>query len=87
MKNFEWGQVWPELDEFADLAITIRTAVIKDGKASVQAGAGVVAESNPAYEVRGNPEQGGRRAQGNPDCVPASGTWFFAHAVTVGKVA
>lgn len=34
----------------ADLAITIRTAVIKDGKASVQAGAGVVAESDPAYE-------------------------------------
>ncbi|MDP9805511.1 anthranilate synthase component 1 [Trueperella bonasi] len=34
----------------SDLAITIRTAVIKDGRASVQAGAGVVAESDPEYE-------------------------------------
>ncbi|VEI12385.1 chorismate-binding protein [Trueperella bialowiezensis] len=34
----------------ADLAITIRTAIVKDGKASVQAGAGVVAESDSHYE-------------------------------------
>lgn len=34
----------------ADLAITIRTAVIKDGKAFVQAGAGIVAESDPECE-------------------------------------
>lgn len=34
----------------ADLAITIRTAVISNGKASVQSGAGIVAESVPETE-------------------------------------
>jgi anthranilate synthase component 1 len=33
-----------------DTAIAIRTAVIKDGKLYVQAGAGVVADSIPALE-------------------------------------
>ncbi|MFC6090119.1 anthranilate synthase component I [Saccharothrix lopnurensis] len=33
-----------------DLAIAIRTALIRDGVAYVQAGAGVVADSDPAYE-------------------------------------
>jgi anthranilate synthase component 1 len=34
----------------ADTAIAIRTALLKDGTAYVQAGAGVVADSNPEYE-------------------------------------
>ena len=34
----------------ADTAIAIRTALLHDGKAYVQAGAGVVADSNPEYE-------------------------------------
>jgi len=34
----------------ADLAIAIRTAVIKDGKLHVQAGAGIVADSDPEKE-------------------------------------
>ncbi|WP_083959617.1 anthranilate synthase component I [Streptoalloteichus hindustanus] len=34
----------------ADTAIAIRTAVVRDGVAHVQAGAGVVADSNPAAE-------------------------------------
>lgn len=34
----------------ADTAITIRTAVVRDGRAHVQAGAGVVADSVPALE-------------------------------------
>ncbi len=34
----------------ADTAITIRTAVLRDGRAHVQAGAGVVADSVPALE-------------------------------------
>lgn len=38
------------LDGNADLAITIRTAVIRDGVAHVQAGAGVVADSVPRKE-------------------------------------
>ena len=33
-----------------DTAITIRTAVIRDGRISVQAGAGIVADSDPASE-------------------------------------
>jgi anthranilate synthase component 1 len=35
-----------------DMAITIRTMVIKDGKITVQAGAGVVADSSPALEFK-----------------------------------
>jgi anthranilate synthase component 1 len=33
-----------------DLAIAIRTAVVKDGQLHVQAGAGIVADSDPASE-------------------------------------
>lgn len=33
-----------------DTAIAIRTAVLKDGQVHIQAGAGVVADSNPAAE-------------------------------------
>ncbi len=33
-----------------DSCITLRTCLLKDGKAYVQAGAGVVADSNPTYE-------------------------------------
>jgi anthranilate synthase component 1 len=35
-----------------DTCITIRTIVIKDGQASITAGAGIVADSDPATEVR-----------------------------------
>lgn len=35
-----------------DSCITLRTCLLKDGKAFVQAGAGVVADSVPAYEYR-----------------------------------
>jgi anthranilate synthase component 1 len=34
----------------ADFAITIRTVSIRDGYATVQAGGGVVADSQPAFE-------------------------------------
>jgi anthranilate synthase component 1 len=33
-----------------DLAITIRTAAIEDGKLTVRAGAGIVADSDPERE-------------------------------------
>src|SRR5690606_12842262 len=36
----------------ADLAIAIRTAVISGGRATVQAGAGIVADSDPATEYQ-----------------------------------
>jgi anthranilate synthase component 1 len=35
-----------------DLAIAIRTLVIKDGKIHLQAGAGIVADSDPAAEYQ-----------------------------------
>jgi anthranilate synthase component 1 len=35
-----------------DLAITIRTIVKQGNKLSIQAGAGIVADSDPAYEYR-----------------------------------
>ena len=35
-----------------DTCIYIRSAVVKDGRVHVQAGAGIVADSNPDYEVR-----------------------------------
>jgi anthranilate synthase component 1 len=35
-----------------DMAIAIRTALIRDGRASVQAGAGIVADSVPEAEYR-----------------------------------
>ena len=33
-----------------DTCIVLRTALVKDGKMYVQAGAGIVADSDPAYE-------------------------------------
>ncbi len=38
------------LQTFGDMAIAIRTAVLKDGQLHVQAGAGVVADSDPQSE-------------------------------------
>jgi anthranilate/para-aminobenzoate synthase component I len=45
-----------------DLAIAIRTAVVKDGRIHVQAGAGIVADSDPDRRVAGDAEQGARPA-------------------------
>ena len=39
-------------DGSVDSCIVLRTAVIKDGVMHVQAGAGIVADSDPAYEQR-----------------------------------
>jgi anthranilate synthase component 1 len=35
-----------------DFCITIRTAVVADGRVSIQAGAGIVADSDPETELR-----------------------------------
>ena len=43
-----------------DLAIAIRTGVIKDGMLYVQAGAGIVADSVPEMRMAGNGKQGAR---------------------------
>ena len=39
-------------DGSVDSCIVLRTAVVKDGVMHVQAGAGIVADSDPAYEQR-----------------------------------
>ena len=39
-------------DGSMDSCIVLRTAVVKDGTIHVQAGAGIVADSDPAYEQR-----------------------------------
>ena len=41
-----------------DFCITIRTMLLQGGKLSIQAGAGIVADSDPADGVRGNAQQG-----------------------------
>ena len=45
-----------------DTAIAIRTALLRDGVAYVQAGGGIVADSDPAAEEQETPQQGGRGA-------------------------
>ena len=48
-----------------DTAITIRSAVLKDGQAHVHTGAGIVAGSVPGEGVRGDRAQGGGAAPGD----------------------
>ena len=45
-----------------DFCITIRTVLIEDGRAYVQAGAGIVADSNPTAEYEETTGQGAGRA-------------------------
>ena len=40
-----------------ETAIALRTMVIKDGRAYIQAGGGVVADSDPSCRIPGKPEQ------------------------------
>ena len=47
-----------------DCCITIRTALLKDGKAYVQAGGGWVNDSTPEARIPGDGEQGQGDAQG-----------------------
>ena len=56
-----------------DTCIHIRTVVVKDGVAYVQAGAGVVADSDPAYEYRETRREGGGDVRGARAGVSAGG--------------
>ena len=49
----------------SDTAITIRTLVVKDGIAYVQAGGGVVADSRSPNRIRRDTQQSASRAKGN----------------------
>jgi anthranilate synthase component 1 len=61
------------LDGNLDSCIVLRTAVVKDGVMHVQAGAGIVADSDPAYEQR--------------ECEAKAGALFAAarEAIRVGQ--
>ena len=57
-----------------DTAIAIRTMVVgADGRASVQAGAGIVADSDPARRGRRVPQQGRRPPGRRPRRPPHAG--------------
>ena len=71
-----------------DLAITIRTATIQNGTLTVQAGAGIVADSDPERErletieqSKGDAESPGTGASGG--WVLALGSWFLVLAFLV----
>ncbi len=48
-----------------DTCIHIRTVVVKDGIAHIQAGGGTVADAKPAYELAGVRSEGARRPAGD----------------------
>ena len=52
------------LDGAMDMCITIRTVVLANGRAYLQSGAGIVADSRPGEGVRGVHAQGARAAPG-----------------------
>ena len=54
-----------------DTCIALRTIVIQDGTAYVQAGAGIVADSVPAAGIRRNAQQSARAAEGDRDYAAA----------------
>jgi anthranilate/para-aminobenzoate synthase component I len=51
-----------------DLAIAIRTAIVKDGQLHVQAGAGIVADSDPASEWQETQNKAQRRTARRRTC-------------------
>ena len=52
-----------------DTCIAIRMAVLKDGKVSVQAGGGIVADSVPQTEYEETGAQGARRDKRTDECI------------------
>ena len=50
-----------------DFCIAIRTITMQDGRAEVQAGAGIVADSDPAAEYEESARQGARADAGARD--------------------
>ena len=58
-----------------DTAIHIRTVVVKDGVAHVQAGGGTVADAKPDYEYRGVGQQGEGRVHARSSWRRAQPEW------------
>ena len=69
-----------------DFCIAIRTIVLEDGKASIQAGAGIVADSNPTAEYEETERQGARdgaRAGTGAARGCYRPTWFSSSTTTI----
>ena len=64
-------------DGSMDSCIVLRTAVVKDGVMHVQAGAGIVADSNPAYEQRECEAKAGALAAAAREAVRVAGEAGF----------
>jgi anthranilate synthase component 1 len=64
-----------------ETAITIRTAVLKDGVAHVQAGGGIVADSDPAAEY----QESLSKAQALLTSIQLAGELSEQRAALVGK--
>ena len=64
-------------DGSMDSCIVLRTAVVKDGTIHVQAGAGIVADSDPAYEQRECEAKAGAMLAAARDAVARAGEGGF----------
>ncbi|WP_394663182.1 anthranilate synthase component I [uncultured Sphingomonas sp.] len=64
-------------DGSMDSCIVLRTAVVKDGTIHVQAGAGIVADSDPAYEQRECEAKAGAMLAAARDAVARAGEGSF----------
>ncbi len=64
-------------DGSLDSCIVLRTAVVKDGVMHVQAGAGIVADSDPAYETRECEAKAGALIAAARDAVSRAGSAGF----------
>ncbi len=64
-------------DGSMDSCIVLRTAVVKDGTIHVQAGAGIVADSDPAYEQRECEAKAGAMLAAARDAVARAGAGGF----------
>ena len=60
-----------------DTCIVLRTAIVKDGEMHVQAGAGIVADSDPAYEQRECEAKAGALFAAAREAVRLAGTPRF----------
>jgi anthranilate synthase component I len=60
-----------------DSCIVLRTAIVKDGEMHVQAGAGIVADSDPAYEQRECEAKAGALIAAAREAIRAAGESGF----------
>ena len=62
-----------------DSCIILRTAVVKDGEMHIQAGAGIVADSQPSYEQRECEAKAGALIAAAREALRQAGEGGFGH--------